>query len=290
MRLGDAVRIVKGATGDRGLIPDQLRATHLDGTVTLARDGEESFRPELIGGASRVVLPLGTYTRIRGRAQRVAFLSSLREHLRPTGHVVVHANVPQGTGAMRLMVDAPLAIADRLLGHALEPGDRFAPHYEHLFFDEHALVEEGRDAGLSLLDREDLRFTFGPRGGRESTTPAITMPRELALLAPLMPRVERTRLGLAPREMLEWARRRGRSSEERDLHGRVMLRSAIAWLDAAFPSGPNCLRRVLAEVASDRGAASQEVVLGLDVGRSGHAWLRSTFRPSPVRFDVEFIV
>lgn len=283
---------IRNALSDRGLLPENIVANEKNGTLTLSATGKgDRFTLADARDASRIILTLGTYSRIRGRAHRIGWLSQVHSEMHATSELAVHANIPLGGGTARLFVDAPLGIGNRFLSRAIEAGDRFSPHYEHLFFDERSLVEELREAGFTLIDREDIRYTFSPRAPKtRSLTPAITLPREIALLTPLLPQVERMRLREGPLQMIEWARERGMECEARDLEGRVTLRSAIAWLDATFPTGPNCLRRVLAEVASDRGAAGQQVVIALDVEKTGHAWLRSIERPAEIRYDVEFVL
>jgi hypothetical protein len=69
------------------------------------------------------------------------------------------------------------------------------------------------------------------------------------------------------------SRRRVRSMEQRP-----SLRRAIAIVDARLPGGPNCVRRSLLEMALDRRAADEKLLLGFRAGggaKSGHAWLQS---------------
>ncbi len=91
---------------------------------------------------------------------------------------------------------------------------------------------------------------------------------------------------------VEWARRtkgfepavtalraRGTRCPRREWRQRVLLRRAIAWLDARVPWGGNCYRRVLLELTLDAGAACEPVLIGLNAKGghgSGHVWLAST--------------
>lgn len=59
----------------------------------------------------------------------------------------------------------------------------------------------------------------------------------------------------------------------------------FACVDAFASGGANCYRRVLLEAALDAGAAREDVVLGLNVGRTGHAWLGKAAAPA---HEVEF--
>jgi hypothetical protein len=63
-------------------------------------------------------------------------------------------------------------------------------------------------------------------------------------------------------------------------------------VDRLFPSGPNCYRRVLMEIAIDAKAAGEPLYLGLlaDGGSgSGHTWLASS-KDRGGRYDVELRV
>ena len=66
----------------------------------------------------------------------------------------------------------------------------------------------------------------------------------------------------------------------------------IGIIDRAFPSGPNCYRRVLVEIAMDAGAAEEDLHIGLRAHggpKSGHAWLGSEGTAAE-RYDAEFVV
>jgi len=90
--------------------------------------------------------------------------------------------------------------------------------------------------------------------------------------------LERLRVGAGPRPAVQFARRLGERRRLRSAAARAALRHVIATVDRFWPSGPNCYRRVLFEVAMDRGAAAELVQLGFDGSGqlgSGHAWLGS---------------
>ena len=99
---------------------------------------------------------------------------------------------------------------------------------------------------------------------------------DLALLSRRAVRLERLRTSAGPREAVLEARRLGGRSYLRRPAERRLLRALIATVDRLWPSGPNCYRRVLLEVAMDSGAAEELVQMGFrkegGVG-SGHAGL-----------------
>lgn len=67
------------------------------------------------------------------------------------------------------------------------------------------------------------------------------------------------------------------------------LERAVALADRLLPGGPNCYRRVLAEISLDSGAAAEPMHLGIIHGQAmlgGHAWLGDRREPG-ARYDVE---
>jgi hypothetical protein len=98
---------------------------------------------------------------------------------------------------------------------------------------------------------------------------------ELARVIAALPAVEAGRRALGPRPLVERLRACGARAVARDAAARARLRAAIARVDALLPGG-GCYRRVLLEVALDRGAASEPLSIGLDLEGSrgsGHVWL-----------------
>jgi hypothetical protein len=96
--------------------------------------------------------------------------------------------------------------------------------------------------------------------------------RVLAVL--LVVEVGKRRWG--PRRLLATLRRQGGRCRRRDPAARARLQRAIGWVDARIPGGPNCYRRVLLEIALDRGAAAEPFHMGFNVSGGpvrGHAWL-----------------
>jgi hypothetical protein len=104
--------------------------------------------------------------------------------------------------------------------------------------------------------------------------PALIL--ELARVLAALPRIEARLRVEGPRPLV--ARLRRRRSPRRLPAARARLRKAIRWVDARLPGGASCWRRALLEVALDRGAASEAVLLGVLASsepRSGHCWLES---------------
>jgi Transglutaminase-like superfamily len=92
------------------------------------------------------------------------------------------------------------------------------------------------------------------------------------------PRIEYLRRNRSLHFAVRRVRALSRRKTMRDVGARVLLRRAIALVDARFPGGPNCVRRSLLEIALDRGAANEQMFAGIRHGGgsgSGHAWLES---------------
>lgn len=198
----------------------------------------------------------------------------------------VHApNTIENTFRGRLGIDVPRRIMRALRLPAAEPGDRWADDFSHAFFDDEAIVLEATCAGLRVARREGgfVVLEHGV-GEREDVDPFVA---EVARVLVCVVHAERLRVGETPERAVTTMRSRGRQASARGVTGRARLRRAIAWVDAVFPGGPNCFRRVLAEVGLDGGAASETLVFGLDVGagESGHV----AFKGAEDRaFDVAF--
>jgi hypothetical protein len=199
----------------------------------------------------------------------------------------------------RLAIDAPRRLLRAAGLPAADPGDRFGPgRYAHCFFDEEALLDEVRRAGLVLSARRGFVFTLTrlepdecdehplrhERASRENAEPFAL---ELARVLRQVRAIDDRRAKQTPQRMLDDLRARAATSKERGPIGRARLRRAIGWVDAALPSGASCYRRVLLELALDAGAARETVVFGLDVGSTGHV----AFEDREERtFDVAFAI
>jgi hypothetical protein len=112
---------------------------------------------------------------------------------------------------------------------------------------------------------------------------------EMALVAI---RVERGRVTRGPKDLVAELRARGKTRRRRSRVERQRLRRAIRLVDRCFPSGGNCYRRTLIEIAMDAGAASEPLHMGVQAGggpNSGHAWLES-WPDGDGCYDAEFIV
>jgi len=94
--------------------------------------------------------------------------------------------------------------------------------------------------------------------------------------------VESARARAGPEAAAQVARQLGRQRRRRSATGRGRLRHAIGVVDAAHRDAGNCYRRALLEIATDAGAAEEELLLGFRSGGgagSGHAWLSSQVPP-----------
>lgn len=95
-----------------------------------------------------------------------------------------------------------------------------------------------------------------------------------------------------PADLVRSLRLRGLHGALRGKRARARLQRTIRFVDRFFPSGPNCYRRALVEIAMDAGAAAEPLHMGLQAEgglNSGHAWLESA--PDPSRsYDAEFVV
>jgi hypothetical protein len=94
----------------------------------------------------------------------------------------------------------------------------------------------------------------------------------------LAPEIERARRTLGPHDAVAIARSFGRDGRRHSERRRSSLRWVIRMLDRLFRGGPNCYRRALLEMALDRDAATEKLMMGFRMGgepRSGHAWLAS---------------
>jgi hypothetical protein len=84
-------------------------------------------------------------------------------------------------------------------------------------------------------------------------------------------------------------RARGHLKRRRDPEALARLQRVIGIADRYLPGGPNCYRRVLAEISLDAGSAGEPMHMGLTRGQAtfaGHAWLGDRREPG-ARYDVE---
>lgn len=110
---------------------------------------------------------------------------------------------------------------------------------------------------------------------------------ELARVTRVAREAERLRMNVGPAEAVARQRAKGRRKRRRDAPTRQELRTAVNWLDAKWPGGGNCFRRVLIELALDAGAAEERLVFGLDVGKTGHVAFEGA---DDATFDVAFVL
>jgi hypothetical protein len=234
-----------------------------------------------------VRLARNVYARVPTAAGRVRLLS-LASRVAPeiALHVVISDD---GSHVGRVAIDTPRRILRAIGAQVAEPGDRFGrERYAHCFFDEETLLDEVRDAGLAVAARRGFVFSLRRADARDTLSPsehAEPFTTEVARVARRVRAIETKRLHDTPERVLGELRAGGATMQRRGPIGRARLRRAIGWVDAVVPGGPNCLRRVLLEVALDAGAANETVVFGLDVGSTGHV----AFEDREERtFDVAF--
>lgn len=245
----------------------------------------------------------GVYVETPSRGARVRLLEALAELAR---RVEVHAPIATGsTHRGRLVIDNARRALRSLGVSTAEPGDRFGRHLQemhdaraqaigdfratergfvHAFFDDEPLITEAARAGLAFVIRRGPWIVF-ERSALARQEKAAPFAREVARVLRVIHEAERRRTHEPPQGAVAAMRARGTRARARGPIGRARLRRAIGWVDAAFPAGPNCFRRTLVEVALDAGAASETLVFGLDVGKTGHV----AFKDAEDRtFDVAF--
>jgi hypothetical protein len=113
---------------------------------------------------------------------------------------------------------------------------------------------------------------------------------ELAEVVIVGLRVDLSRTRRGPLRLLPELRARGSRCRARGPVDRSWLRKMIVLVDRFFPSGANCYRRALMEIALDANAAAEPLNLGLQAHggpRSGHAWLAER-RDETTPYDAEF--
>jgi hypothetical protein len=111
----------------------------------------------------------------------------------------------------------------------------------------------------------------------------------LVLLTSVRVQLWRSRRGPAP--LVAELRARGARRRRRNAVERESLRRVIGAVDRCFPSGGNCYRRALVEIAVDGGAAAEPLHLGFRAGgrpQSGHAWLGAG--GDGQRYDAELVL
>lgn len=114
-------------------------------------------------------------------------------------------------------------------------------------------------------------------------TTAILQPRTMVAAKELLQaigwtiRAEFSKRRAGPGVVVRSFRASGLTARSRSPKQRARLRRMIHLLDRFFPSGPNCYRRALVEMAMDAGAAREPLYLGLNLSPrpTGHAWLSS---------------
>jgi hypothetical protein len=120
-------------------------------------------------------------------------------------------------------------------------------------------------------------------------TPAIVV--EFLRVLRALPTVEFGRRRSGPAPLLATLRARGRQGAVRSDQERRNLRRVIRLVDRFFPSGGNCYRRALLELALDPTSAREPLHLALRQHggpQSGHAWL-ADLKDTPESYDAVFV-
>ena len=256
-----------------------------------AREGEADEALARIGDlapdADGVVrLARGVYASVPTREGRVRLLRNASARAKQRVVVVV-AVTDARTHLGRLAFDAPRAILRGLGMRVREGGDRLVDGaFVHCFFDEEDLLREIADAGLVVVGRRAFELELA-RGVAPDERPD-DVAAEIVRAGRLVGLADATRKRQPAERAIAAMRARGRRAQTRGPIGRARLRRAIGWVDALRPGGENCYRRVLLELALDAGAAEEVVVLGLDVGKTGHiAFEHREEMPFDVAFRIE---
>lgn len=250
-----------------------------DAWILRAADGALPPAPVAV-----MFLPRGVYEGTSGRSARVALLRRCLGALSQRGQLVVDVRATED-GALpgHLVVDGLRRVVARLGVRTAEEGDR--SDGLHRFFRTEDVTGEAYDAGLLLAHRRWDRFVLEGGAGQAPRAPSAR--GELGAVMAVLPRVERWLRSRSPEASIAAARALGREARTRGPEDRRSLRWAVAWVDAFAPGRRGCFRRTLLELAADGGAAREPVLLGLDVGRTGHAWLESA-APEQRPYDVTF--
>ena len=217
------------------------------------------------------------------REDRVALFRACAERLSADGRLSLGLRIALEAVRGRILLDAPRAKILRV--RVPEPGSRFFPSgATHLYFAHDELLAEAEEAGLGLVSWENATFVFR-RGARPRTkaTARASIPSlvKAVIEADLLRRE-------SPREALARARSRGKRETARTREERLALREKLAYVEGLVPPRANCLRRVLAEILLDHGAATDTVIFSLDLASDGHAHFRSDPNGPPRRYDVSF--
>lgn len=242
-----------------------------------------------LGIAAGNEFPIARLEHTFGRAKRIELLRALGDQLKgPAEELVLEVAVSDEYGHFpRLLVD-PLRRGLRRLGVGVaEPRERIDQNGVRVvhFFCDADLEAELSEAGLSLVSRSGNRFVAKRAQHAQLGHSAVRLSVDSVVeLLWVLPRIERVARMGSPNELFRFARALGRKASPKV--DRAAHRHAIAWVDGLVPGAAGCYRRTALELATSPEAADEDVLLGLDVGSTGHAWLASD--PRARSYDVHF--
>jgi hypothetical protein len=239
------------------------------------------------GPVSKLVLAPGVYETTQGLSARQSLLARLHSALTNAGELVCYVTVSaEGALPGLLAIDWPRRALSQVGFKLAEPGAR---RDAQRFVREIDLLREFAQAGFKRSGRGWNRFVFEKTAPFE-LEPAPLRARDLVALANAFQWLRTCVETESPKALLSLCRASGLQKRVRTPAERESLAWAACLFDAACPGRRGCYRRTMLQVAVDGGAAREAVVFGLDVGRTGHAWLESEAlaqKPFHVSFRIE---
>jgi hypothetical protein len=263
----------------------------------------EARASQIVTGSSALATP--------DPAQRRLHLESLAQAAKTAGaKVSLEALVTDEDGhSARLMVD-PIRSALRRLGVPLAwPGTRLLDRdgkrtVRFQYWGEEALEAELSAAGLRVAARRGPAFDLAPTDASPPAHASHASSRfweDVVMALSYMPRAQALMRHTSPEVVFAEARRVGARARVRETQNELRtLRRAISWADYLFPREPNpagspesratagggCFRRTVLELCMDGGSAKKIVHMGIDIGKTGHAWVEGDTRAP--QLDVVF--
>jgi hypothetical protein len=186
----------------------------------------------------------------------------------------------------RLLVDPFRKVARRFGVPLAWPGTRVLERdgrrtARFQYWGEEALDAELLAARLRVVSRKGETFEVEAIGLPQGEPIASALQAErssrfwedVIMAVAYMPRVRTLMQDRNPEVVFERARRIGMAARVRGATSDLrVLRRAISWADYLVPGG-GCLRRTVLELCMDGGSARKTVHMGIDIGKTGHAWV-----------------